>query len=272
VVVTLTDAFFADTLALKKYSKGKVVNPKDQENYYVIPLVITDVKNADKILDGKEYILYAVKYLNPYDVIYLRRGTDMITEDGVTRTEKRQGNYSPEEDEVIKLNSISSKEIEFSVNDHRVNDINLKMTFKLDFDPITQKCTFANGAWKNPGLFKTLFDGDDKEIIPTWNWKNFQLVKEYVEEYYFDIKNKKSYEYRVYDIVVTGSGEYRTDGEKQSWGSKDRDALYLNYKVEYKVEVPIGSAPKTMKYETEDILVFRDRGIALETFEPVLKP
>jgi len=245
VVVTLTDAFFADPLAVT--------------TNYVIPLVMTDVKNADRTLSGeaaggvsnpnrlksedwkvipKDYILFAIKYINPWDVVYLRRGTDNITEAGVARTEKRQGKYSPEEDEVIKLNSISFTGIEFPVNNHRINNVNLNMTFKLDFDPASQKCTFANGAWKN------------SQLVDTYTGANF----------------------RVFDIVVSGSGEYRKDGEKNSWGNKDRDALYLNYQVEYKVEQPLGSAPVTIKYATEDVLVFRDRDVKLETFEPVLKP
>ena len=244
VVVQLTDAFFADPLSLT--------------THYVIPLVMTNVKNADRILTGtavvdnpdrfnpnhwevapKDYILYAVKYLNPYDVIYLRRGTDNITEDGVPRVEQRKGPYStPEGDEIIRLNSISLKEIEFPVSNQKVDKVNLNMTFKLDFDPATQKCTFANGAWKDS-----------------------QLVKEYTGN-----------SFRVFDIVVSGTGEYVKDGEKNSWGNKDRDALYLNYTAEYKVEQPLGSSPRTIKYETKDILVFRDRGVGIETFAPELKP
>jgi len=245
VVVTLTDAFFADPLALSAN--------------YVIPLVMTNVKNADKILTGtpveginnpnrfvvdqwqvipKDYILYAIKYINPWDVNYLRRGTDNVTIDGVKKTVKRQGAYSPEEDELIRLNSLSMTGIEFPVNTITFNDLNLNMAFRLDFDPGTQKCTFANGAWK-----------DSKSVKEYSNGNTF----------------------RVYDINVSGSGEYRKDGEKNSWGSKDRDGLYLTYQVDFKIEFPVGSPAKTVKYETEDVLVFRDRGIVPETFVPVLK-
>jgi len=279
IVVTLKDKFFADTLALKKYAKGKVTDPKEQEKYYVIPLVITHVENADSILSGKvadlvvnpkranpadweikpkDYILCAVKYMNWWDVIYLRRGTDIITEnDGEPKIERRKGEYStPEKDEVIKLNSISYTGLEFSATNHKTtNGTNLNMTFKLDFDPATQKCTFANGAWKNSGLF---------EGTPAWNWNDFKLVNEYEQMY--DEKNSRIF--RVSDIVVSGSGEYVKDGEKNSWGHKDRDVLYLDYHVEYKYEYPKGSAKKTMKYETKDTLVFRDRGVSLETFTP----
>jgi len=244
VVVQLTDAFFADPLSLT--------------TNYVIPLVMTDVQNADKILTGtaavdapnrfnpddwevapKDYILYAIKYLNPYDAIFLRRGTDNIIDNGVASTETRKGPYAtPEGDEIVRLNSISLTEIVFPVNTLRANNVNLNMTFKLNFDLATQKCTFANGAWKGS-----------------------QLVNEYTGE-----------DFRVFDIVISGTGEYVKDGEKNSWGNKDRDALYLNYQVEYKVEQPLGSDPHTVKCETADILVFRDRGVSLETFAPELKP
>ena len=251
VVVQLTDAFFNDPLSLSAH--------------YVIPLVITGVKNADRILAGtqadgvsspnrlnpedwkvlpKDYTLFAVKYINPYDLIYLRRGTDNITEDGdqrtVERPEVKQGDppkNHPEDDEVIKLSSISLNEIEFPVNNHRNNNVNLNMTFKLNFST-NQTCTFANGAWK------------DNQLVDEYTGANF----------------------RVFDITVSGNGEYRSDGEKNSWGNKDRDALYLNYTVEYKVENPLGSAPQAIKYVTTDILVFRDRDVSLETFEPKLKP
>jgi hypothetical protein len=50
-------------------------------------------------------------------------------------------------------------------------------------------------------------------------------------------------------------------GEKNSWGNKDRDALYLKY------EVNLGS----MKVSTTDTLVMRDRTVTMETFSPVAK-
>ncbi|HEX9152530.1 MAG TPA: DUF5627 domain-containing protein [Flavobacterium sp.] len=50
-------------------------------------------------------------------------------------------------------------------------------------------------------------------------------------------------------------------GEKNSWGSKDRDALYLDYTVNL----------ASFKVATNDTLVLRDRGVKAETFNPVLK-
>ena len=85
VEVQLTDKFFADPLAI--------------ENNYVIPLIMTTVVNADSILSGKpliagtkprrldlqwdilskDYVLYAVKYINTWHGYYLRRGKDVMT-------------------------------------------------------------------------------------------------------------------------------------------------------------------------------------------------
>jgi len=86
VEVQLTDKFFADPLAV--------------QNNYVIPLIMTSATNVDSILQGKpiiantkpkklfarkwdvlpkDYILYAVKYINTWHGYYLRRGTDVQT-------------------------------------------------------------------------------------------------------------------------------------------------------------------------------------------------
>jgi hypothetical protein len=78
---------------------------------------------------------------------------------------------------------------------------------------------------------------------------------------------------RVYNISVSGNGQYVVKGEKNSWGNKDRDALYLNYEAGYNVETnyPKAGLPadiQTIKYSTVDTLVIRDRGIKAETFTP----
>ena len=81
--VQLTDAFFQD--------------PKAVKNTYVLPLKITSVTNADSVLVGrtdktspdprvpgdwvvapKNFTLYAVKYINPYHGVYLRRGVTEV--------------------------------------------------------------------------------------------------------------------------------------------------------------------------------------------------
>ena len=90
VEVEFTDAFFNDEKAVS--------------NTYVIPLLMTNVKGIDRILTGKpreglspsrtntedwetlakDYVLLCVKYMNPWQGKYIRRGVDNVTEKGVT--------------------------------------------------------------------------------------------------------------------------------------------------------------------------------------------
>lgn len=63
------------------------------------------------------------------------------------------------------------------------------------------------------------------------------------------------------NITATGSGQFVKRGEKNSWGGKDRDALYLNYTV----NLP------DMQVAATDTLVMRDRAVTMETFNPVAK-
>ena len=96
VEVEFTDAFFNDEKAV--------------ENTYVIPLLMKSVTGIDHILTGtpreglspartntedwdvlaKDYVLYCVKYMNPWQAKYIRRGVDNVTEKGVTTTVVRK--------------------------------------------------------------------------------------------------------------------------------------------------------------------------------------
>ena len=62
-------------------------------------------------------------------------------------------------------------------------------------------------------------------------------------------------------VKASGNGQFVSKGDKNSWGNKDRDALYLNYTLEY----------SGIKCVTTDTLVVRDRGSKAEYFDPVLK-
>lgn len=87
VEVQFSDDFFNDPDAIK--------------NTYVIPLRMTGVTGIDAILSGTpnvsnpirtnaqdwavlpmDYVLYCVKYMNPWQGKYIRRGVDMVTENG----------------------------------------------------------------------------------------------------------------------------------------------------------------------------------------------
>jgi hypothetical protein len=62
-------------------------------------------------------------------------------------------------------------------------------------------------------------------------------------------------------FTASGNGSFVKKGDKNSWGNKDRDALYLDYKIDMTGK----------SYATKDTLVVRDRGVKLETFTPSYK-
>lgn len=212
VTVQLTDAFFADPLAVG--------------NTYVIPVVMTDVKNADGILTGtttvenpnyfkaedwsvapKNYMLYAVKYISRYGANYLRRGRDEIT-GAKSETVVRHEQYV-EDDEVVATSTRSLNSVELPLRMTDAGGDLLDCTLLLTFDD-AGNCTVSSAS-----------EG----------------------------------------VAMSGTGKYVVDGEPKSWGNKDRDALYLDYQIDF----------GDMKVATRDTLVIRDRGVKVETFRPVLK-
>ncbi|WP_235208224.1 DUF5627 domain-containing protein [Saccharicrinis fermentans] len=206
----MNDAFFADADAIR--------------NTYVIPLEMTKVVNADSILSGeakindaskcnisdwevapKDYVLYCVKYINPYHAIYLRRGVDVILQDGASTTLERRADYV-ENDELCELTTVSLNSVEFPISISNVNDENQNCSLLLTFD-------------------------DENNCVVSTSTSGF---------------------------TITGNGKFVNNGEKNSWGDKDRNAIYLDYTIEV--------AGKT--YATLDTLVVRDRGVAAENFSP----
>lgn len=217
VEVQLTDAFFADPLSVKKT--------------YVIPIEMKKVVNADSILSGKalvsnplkplstnwsvapkDYILYAVKYVNPWDGFYLRRGQDIVKgNNGNTTLDKTVTRHKEyvEYDEVNRIYTKSMTAIDFPVTVKDAAGVNINFNLTLTFDE-NNNCTVSGS--------NSIF-------------------------------------------TATGTGKFVKRGEKQSWGNKDRDALYLDYKVNF----------QDFNVTTKDTLVLRDRGVTAQVFSPVLK-
>lgn len=217
IEVQLSDAFFADPLSIK--------------NTYVIPIEMKKVASADTILSGKalvsnplkplstdwsvtpkDFILYAVKYVNPWDGIYLRRGNDIIKgNNGITTLDKVIVRHKEfvEYDEVARINTKSMSSIDFPVTIKDAAGVNINFNLILTFDE-NNNCTVSGS--------NTVF-------------------------------------------TATGTGKFVKKGEKKSWGSKDRDALYLDYKVNF----------QDFNVTTKDTLVLRDRGVTAAVFNPVKK-
>jgi len=217
IEVQLSDAFFADPQSIKKT--------------YVIPIEMKKVVNADTILSGKalvsnplkllstdwsvapkDYVLYAIKYINTWDGNYLRRGKDIISGNNgntaLNRTVVRHNTYV-ENDQVSKINTLSLKTIDFPVVIKDASGVNVNFNLVLTFDS-ENKCTVSGSS--------------------------------------------TSY-------TASGTGKFVKKGEKNSWGNKDRDAIYLDYKVNF----------QDFNVATKDTLVSRDRGVTAAVFNPVKK-
>lgn len=220
VIVELTDAFFADADAVN--------------TTYVLPVRMTNVSGADSILMGapkavsnpvsqnaddwdvqpKDYVLYALKYLNKWEANYLRRGEDKINDNGTVTQVVRKKEYV-ERDELVFMETVSMTEV--------------VVTIPI---PIVK----GDGSTENYVVPVTLtFDANDK------------CTASYV--------GSEAY-------TVTGTGEFVIDGDKNSWGNQDRNAIYLDYKVD------LGNG---ITVETKDTFVVRDRGVTIEQFTPTYK-
>lgn len=205
VEVQFTDAFFADKKTL--------------DNYYVIPLKMTGVQGADSILQGKavvanpmltnsgdwsvqpkNFVLYAVKYVNPWHGEYLRRGVDQAVINGVPSQLVRHQQYV-EKDEKVNITTESLKDniLSLSTKDAQGNlfNYNLSLTFTEDGN-----CTVGSTSD---------------------------------------------------DLIISGTGKFVKKGEKNSLGGKDRNAIYLDYTIDFKT--------KNMQYATKDTLVLSSRAV-----------
>ena len=137
VEVKFKDAFFND--------------PKAIENYYVIPLRMTGATGIDHILSGTpreglnpsrtnadgwdvlpmDYVLYCVKYMNPWQGRYIRRGVDKVTENGVTTNVVRKDFTMMNSDlEHNKENPVNANDEVCSINTKNMTQAIFPVSFK----------------------------------------------------------------------------------------------------------------------------------------------
>lgn len=168
--VQLTAAFFQDPRAIR--------------NTFVIPMRITGVTNADSVLSGKtsvsnpdrrnpsdwvtlpkDYILFAVKYINPYHGTYLRRGIDVVKgAGGNTAMDTTVVYHAPyvEKDELCDMVTSSLNDVSVSLNAKNRGNVNLPFKLNLHFDD-KGKCTVShpsNAAYTITGTGELVKKGD----------------------------------------------------------------------------------------------------------------
>ena len=227
VEVQFTDAFFNDEKAI--------------ENTYVIPLLMTGVRGIDHILTGtpfegqspsrtntdnwsvlaKDYVLYCVKYMNPWQGKYIRRGVDNVTERGKTTTVVRQDFSLVNSDlERLKENPVNANDEVCGITTKNMSQAIFPVSFK------------TSGASLSCNLILT-FDGnnctistDDENVTATGSGE-------------FITKGTKMPEYKDFQ-----------------WGSNNgepvqRDILRLAYDVNF--------SKRNVQVSTNDTLVVQTR-------------
>ncbi|MBW3468381.1 DUF5627 domain-containing protein [Arthrospiribacter ruber] len=149
----LTGAFFNDPRAIK--------------NTYVVPLRIKSVENADSILVGrsplpnpnphvigdwdvtpKDFVLYAIKYINEWHGIYLRRGVDVITgKDGYEELSEEQVRRAEfvEQDELNDIHTHALNAVEFPLTFQDPEGMDIEVHLLLTFDN-QGNCTISSST------------------------------------------------------------------------------------------------------------------------------
>ena len=223
VEVQFTDAFFND--------------PKAVENTYVIPLLMKSVTGIDHILTGtpreglspsrsniedwdilaKDYVLYCVKYMNPWQGKYIRRGVDNVTENGVTSTVVRKDMSMVNSDLThYKENPVNQNDEVCGITTKNMSQANFKVSMNIGKD--------ASGDAR---------PSQSCNLVLTFNGNNCIITGG--DE----------------DVPVSGSGEFIVNGTEKpeykdyQWGSMNgkpvqRDILRLAYNVTFKKGRVIG--------------------------------
>lgn len=118
--IHLTDAFFADAKSL--------------EANYVIPVKLTKATGVDKIIESQNYTLCAVKFVNPWHAVYLRRGKDQITyADNTTADNIRHTQYM-EKGELLNVVTSGMKQDKMVVAVRDKAGVAHNVTLLLNFD------------------------------------------------------------------------------------------------------------------------------------------
>ena len=216
-------------------------DPDAVENTYVIPLRMTQVSGIDHILTGtplagtpsrtdidawkvlaKDYVLYCVKYMNPWQARYIRRGIDKVTDNGTEL-----------DPDVRKDVSLVNTDLEhYTENPVNANDEIISIKTKG-----MKKCIFEPS-------FKTTGASVSCKLILTFD------------------NNKCTISTEDEGVTAEGEGEFiakGTDREEYKdyrWGSMNqqpvsRDILRLSYKVNF--------TDKNIQVETKDTMVVQTR-------------
>ncbi len=199
---------------------------KSLQNTYVVPLRMTKVENADSILSGDPKFSGAIRGntadwdVQPKDFVLYC----------VKFINKWHANYLRRGVDKITKNSTTTTVIRHKpyVENDELSSLTSASLMSNEFPVAVDN---AQGVKETCTLLLT-FDNSNKCTVST---------------------NTAGY-------TATGTGTFVAKGDKNSWGNKDRDVVYLDYNI---------TSGAGVTYATKDTLVVRDRGVKFETFTPL---
>jgi hypothetical protein len=200
-------------------------DPDAIKNTYVIPMVITGISNADSILSGDPLVSNPSRIIADHWVTPPKDYTFYA----VKYINPWHGFYLRRGQDVIAGTN----------GDQTI----VRRAEFVEWDEVNELVTHS----LNEVEFPLFFQGDDGVNIDA-----SLLIT-------FDENDNCTISAANDGYSASGTGQFVKRGEANSWGSQDRDALYLEY------EIQLGD----MNITTTDTLVMRNRGVAMETFNPV---
>ena len=228
-----------------EFTKDFFDDPDAIKNTYVIPLRMTGVTGIDAILTGtpnvagavrtnaqdwaalpRDYVLYCVKYMNPWQAKYIRRGVDLVTENGGEPTKVVRKDFTLYNSDVERYSKMSPS------------------------NPVNQNDEVCGITTKNmtqaifPVSFKTSGASISCNLILTFSGNTCTISTDDA------------------NVTATGSGEFiakgtdREEYKDYQWGSMNqqpvsRDILRLKYDVDF--------TDKNIQVSTTDTMVVQTR-------------
>ena len=196
-------------------------DPDALTNTYVIPVRMTDVVNADSILSGKTNDP-GVSLTNAAHWITLPMNYVLYC---VKYINEWDGNYLRRGKDII-TTAGETKE-------------NVRHKEYVEYDDI---CSIDTKNLSTAVMPVSLEGMGDYELTLSFNDKKECTVTTETDGF----------------AISNGNGKFVKDGDKNSWGNKDRDVIYLDYTIQNE---RTGASCHTL-----DTLVIRDRGVSYETF------
>ncbi len=202
-------------------------DPKSAELNYVIPVVMTGVQNADTILQGKAQVA------DPH------------------RLNKADWEVQPKDYTLYVVKYVSKYDSHYlrrGVDSYSGN----KTGTEVRHAAYVEKDETIEG-------FSTLGLNKVQWARPTKNAAGKNIEANLVLA--FDESGNCTVTSASDGVVAGGNGKFVSKGDKNSWGGKDRDVLYLDYTMDY----------DGIHCATKDTLVVHYRGVKAEWFNPVKK-